>query len=259
MLTDTDDGKAAFHLIEKFHNEDDGYIGGHFYNEWQALTCRYEEVEEKPLSELRKEYYNERMLEHENPSLWLVQMERQKAKLCKMGYKIEDEAFLMDVLEALPLNNDKSTMNPYQIKKQFLLQGIEKEQWELAKITKELSQVYADNYRDKKTSSKEDGGEKGFFVSNKTVCHECGQMGHKKINCKNKNRTHNGNSNKYNHSGSRGRHSGGRSNYPGNRNGRGGGRGRGYSRYPPRQQEQEGPMFQGTCDHCGRKGHKKEK
>ena len=46
IVTTTSRGKAAFHLIEKFHSVDSGYAGGHFYNEWTALTKRYEVIEE---------------------------------------------------------------------------------------------------------------------------------------------------------------------------------------------------------------------
>ena len=30
----TEKGKAAFYLVEKFHNADDGHAGGHFKKEW---------------------------------------------------------------------------------------------------------------------------------------------------------------------------------------------------------------------------------
>ena len=33
----TEEGKAAFFLIERFHDAESGYAGGHFTNEWKAL------------------------------------------------------------------------------------------------------------------------------------------------------------------------------------------------------------------------------
>ena len=120
ILTSTDGGKAAFYLIGKFHTDENGFSGGHFYWEWSALVSRYEDVEEKTLSQLRKEYCNMRMEETENPSLFVVDMERKCIKLNKKGYKIEKEAFLEDLLEALPENQDPKIMNPHQMEKRLL-------------------------------------------------------------------------------------------------------------------------------------------
>ena len=102
ILTDTTKGKAAFHLIKKFHNTDDGYAGGHFYKEWAALIQRYEETETRPVAELKIEYYNSSMKETEDPTLYVIELERRKIKLGKKGYKIEDSAFLEDILSKLP-------------------------------------------------------------------------------------------------------------------------------------------------------------
>ena len=53
--------KAAFHLIEKFHSVDSGYAGGHFYNEWKALTQRYKVIEEDRMEDLQTTFYSAQM------------------------------------------------------------------------------------------------------------------------------------------------------------------------------------------------------
>ena len=88
IQTNADKGKAAFHLIEKFHNVDDGYSGGHFHKEWHALIERCEEVEVKSKSDLKREHCNSKMKETEDPRLFIVEMERKRIKLAKKGCQI---------------------------------------------------------------------------------------------------------------------------------------------------------------------------
>ena len=64
----TEEGKAAFFLIERFHDAVSGYAGGHFTNEWKALTSRYEEVQVKSLRDQKEEYYSEKMDWDDHPT-----------------------------------------------------------------------------------------------------------------------------------------------------------------------------------------------
>jgi hypothetical protein len=81
IYTTTEKGQAAFHIIEKYHESATGYAGGHFYREWQALIRKFEVVKVETLTDLKKEYHNSKMSKNEEPSLFIVKMERLKIKL----------------------------------------------------------------------------------------------------------------------------------------------------------------------------------
>ena len=55
ILVDTEKGKAAFALVESFHNADDGFAGGHFKEEWDALCEWYEDVEADDVDLIEKD------------------------------------------------------------------------------------------------------------------------------------------------------------------------------------------------------------
>jgi hypothetical protein len=40
ILVDSEKGKAAFAIVEAFHNPESGFAGGHFKSEWEAL-CKW--------------------------------------------------------------------------------------------------------------------------------------------------------------------------------------------------------------------------
>ena len=98
ILTETEKGQSVFYLIEKFHDAGAGFAGGQFYKEWTALTKRYEEVEAKSIADLKKEYYSAKMEDEQQPSLFIVKMERLKIKMEEKGYKIDKDEFLRDIL-----------------------------------------------------------------------------------------------------------------------------------------------------------------
>ena len=118
--TTTSRGKAAFHLIEKFHDVDSGYAGGHFYNEWQALTKRYEVIEEDRVEDLLSTFYSMQMGIDQQPSLFLVEMEQLRTKLKKKGHTLSDEEFVKQILTRLPKGTERDKMGPYQVARRFI-------------------------------------------------------------------------------------------------------------------------------------------
>jgi len=75
IKTDTDRGKAAFHLVEKFIDKSDGYAAGHFIKAWKAMAKRYEDKDTVSVAELKQEYYDLKMKASEQPALLIVRWE----------------------------------------------------------------------------------------------------------------------------------------------------------------------------------------
>jgi len=225
ILTDTEKGQSVFYLIEKFHNAKAGYAGGQFYKEWMAMTKRYEEVESKSIADLKEEHCGAKMRDDQQPSLFIVQMERLKIKMEEKGHEISDENFLLDMLSKLPESKSSSMMNPYQIKKLFIKEKMTGRH-DLDMLTIDLEKTYAENIEDTKDKKGSNELEKGFYTSGKTFkgkCYNCGKMGHMGKDCRSKD-IKKGNNNRN-----------------GSYNNRNGG---------PKKR------FMGTCNGCGKVGHK---
>ena len=180
LLTNAERGQSVFYLIEKFHNaKAGGSAGGQFYKEWMAMTTRYEEVESKSIADLKEECYGAKMRDDQQPSLFIVQMERLKIKMKEKGHDVNEEDFLLDILSKLPESRSSSMMNPYQIKKLFI-----KEKLMSActpdMLTIDLEKTHIENIEETKNKKGLNEGEKGFYTSGKTLkgkCYNCGKMG----------------------------------------------------------------------------------
>ena len=222
-MTETEKGQSVFYLIEKFHDVHDGYAGGQFYKEWEALTKRYEEVESKSLADLKEDYYGAKMTMDQQPSLFVVKMERMKIKMKEKGFKISEEDFINDVLSKLPESKDPKSMNPYQIKKLFIKEKMTSG-YTLDDMTTDLEKTYVEDVEDKIEKSTQNAeGEKAFYTPGKTFkgkCNKCGKMGHKGRDCRS-------------------------SNYKKNP-------GKGGS-----NDNEKKKKFTGDCYHCGKPGHTK--
>ena len=107
ILTDTDEGKATFLLVEKFVNKKE-YAGGNFPKMWAAMKRRFEDTDTATSSDLKQEYYDLKMGEDELPSLFIVKCERARQKLQELEdpHEITDETFMKDILAKLPKSKD---------------------------------------------------------------------------------------------------------------------------------------------------------
>lgn len=75
------------------------------------------------------------------------------------GYKVDKQAFLEDLFEALPKHEDPKIMNPCQMEKRLLKDKIRDtmQVCNLEKVTKDPSNVHTLHCKDKEESN--DGGE----------------------------------------------------------------------------------------------------
>ena len=251
IVTTTKQGQAVFDLLAKHHNAKKGFVGGHFYKEWQALIRRYESVDVQKLEHLKSEYYSEHMDLMESPSVFVTRMERLKDRLCQFGHQIDDTTFLKEVLGRLPKSKDPSHLGPYQARLDKWFDKIAEcekkkdDSFVMEDLVLELELVHAEIQEAKKKGSSSGAGERGFYSASrqfKGKCHKCGQLGHKRDDCpenrENRNRTN------------------------GRRPARGPGTGRSnYGRGRPngnrRNQQGSNERFNGVCFHCKKRGHKK--
>ena len=190
IVTDTEKGQSVFYLVEKFHNTQDGYAGGQFHKECTAMTTRCEEVESKSIADRKEEHYGAKMRDDQQPSLFIVQMERLKIKMKEKGHDISEKDFLLDILSKLPESRSSSMMNPYQIKKLFIKEKLTAG-YNLDMLTIDLEKTHVENIEEMKNFKKGSSeGEKGFYASGKTFkgkCYNCGKMGHMGKDCRSKN------------------------------------------------------------------------
>ena len=98
-------------------------------------------MEAKSKLDLKREHCNSRMKETEDPSLFVVMMERRRIKLAKKGCKVDDPNFLDDILSALPENENARVMNPHQMKKQMIKKAVSEGNVKLAELSRELTDV----------------------------------------------------------------------------------------------------------------------
>jgi hypothetical protein len=120
IQTDSDSGKAAFHLVEKFMNKNEGYAGGNFKKAWAALEKRFKERDTISKADLKQGYYDLKMKVNEQPALFIVKLERMKQKLEDHGHKISDEDFLTDILAKVPKGTSSENLGPYQIERRLI-------------------------------------------------------------------------------------------------------------------------------------------
>ena len=78
------------------------------------MTTRHEEVESKSIADLKEECHGAKMKDDQQPSPFIVQMERLKTKMKEKGHDINDQDFLNDISSELPESKSSAMMNPHQ-------------------------------------------------------------------------------------------------------------------------------------------------
>ena len=79
--TTTEDGEAAFAIVEEFIDESAGYAGGNFPLAWEALKAEYEDKDTIDATDLKQSYYDAKMKLNERPSRFLNKMKKIRKRL----------------------------------------------------------------------------------------------------------------------------------------------------------------------------------
>ena len=142
--TEKAEGKAVFYQVEQYM--DDGFAGGHFPKAWKALCDRYDETDVVDPIDLQQDYFDLKMDDVEQPSTFIVKLERQRKKLKDNGIKYGDDEFLKQILAKLPKGKD-GELGPYQVEKRNIeLQMQTKQGYGIGDLTTALEKVYKDIY-----------------------------------------------------------------------------------------------------------------
>ena len=156
-----------------------------FVKAYAALKKWYTEVEIEDLETVRQKYYDMKMSQTEQPSMFIMKMKKIQRDLKEQDYEVSDDDLVKRIFKVLPMNDEG--VGPYDAKKTELMAALEKEilanvDADNRKITidfvaKELEKIWLE--KDLGNKAITDDGEKGFYAgTNKGRCYNCGVMGH---------------------------------------------------------------------------------
>ena len=163
----------------------EGYSAGHFPKAWQELCEHFEETATLDLVDLQQEYFDMKMEEDKEPSLFIVKLERMRKKLRDNGHSISDKDFLKQVLAKLPKGKEEE-LGPYQVEKRSIVLHMEIDNnYNLGRMKNDLEKVYKDVYAERKEKDEEpDVAMAAYGRQYKGRCRKCGKYGHKSYNCR---------------------------------------------------------------------------
>ena len=190
IVTVKDEGMVIQHQVEKTMTAD--YPAGHFYKAYtKSIKSKFEEKDSETKADLLEEYYGMKMEHEEDPSVFVMKMEKLLIKLQKNhGHKIEEVDFMASILAKLPKDEkDADAMNPYQVEKRLIEKEMEKAKkdntykYDLDHLVMDLDQVYHKMHKSP-VKDKEEKALTGFVKKQfKGKCNKCGRYGHKAADC----------------------------------------------------------------------------
>ena len=234
----TKEGEVAFDLLASHQNND--YASGKFKDMWESLLDLYDAEDTGEVAARRTEYYAKKMDIEDNPKKFEIMLRVKRDELSKDGFKIQTDDYIKDLLEKLP--RKKGELGVYHEVKKATLKALKTQNHGITvkKVVDDLCEIY-DEIKNRDEDGKAKSSQETAFMMNgkqfKGRCRNCGKIGHKASGCPDKK-------------------SGGKTN--GYRNQSKGRSGYDRSSKSSRGQESQAKKkFNGSCFHCGIKGHRK--
>lgn len=223
--------KTAYGIV--YHAKTSDLPKGDAYFAWEELKDYYEPDTGATKVELLNDFNKMKLKDTStDPSQWITEMLTLRTKLKNVGYQIDEDHLMINILNKLPKDYDNVvTMCEMDMESKSLT--VKKIRTRLnAKFKKIKAQEEEEAEKKEEEALMSKGGFKKQF---KGRCKNCGRIGHKAYQCKFV-------------GGGRGRGQQGRG---------GGGRNvQGYVRSQESDKKNTTPRFDGYCLQCGKYGHK---
>jgi Reverse transcriptase (RNA-dependent DNA polymerase)/gag-polypeptide of LTR copia-type/Zinc knuckle len=203
----TSNGKVAFNLVKGCKNKD--FVDGNASMAWDRLRNKFEPQSAPSLVKMEKQFRQCALKKGQDPDVWITELEDYRMKLDELGSSISNNQFIIHILNNMT--------DDYELQ----LAMMEK------RLNDKINLLTVDEIRDDlnlrferlniKTNENNENGNNhdvAFFGGQfKGKCRNCGVIGHKARDCKNKFRQ-NGGQNSANQNG--GQNGGNQNNFQGN-------------------------------------------
>jgi gag-polypeptide of LTR copia-type/Zinc knuckle len=186
----TSNGKIAFNIVKGCRSKD--YPDGNAAVAWEKLKDKYEPVSAPSMVKLDKQFRELSLKKSQDPEVWITELEDICVRLDDMGSSISENQFMIHVLNNLTSDYD---LQLALMEKRI---GDVEKALTVEEIRADLSLCFERlNMNSSKNGDAEELEEHALFSGQfKGKCRNCGQLGHKLFQCKNRlNSSHNGSNN----------------------------------------------------------------
>ena len=187
----TSSGKVAFNLVKACKNKD--YVDGNAFMAWERLKNKFEPVSAPSLVKMEKQFRQCALKKNQDPEIWITELEDLRMKLEELGSSISDNQFMIHILNNMTSDYDlQLAMMEKRINDKMNPLTIDEIRADLNLRFERLNMELSD---DNENEGVEDLALFGGQFKGK--CRNCGAIGHKAQDCKNKtqqNGTNHGNS-----------------------------------------------------------------
>ena len=175
----TSNGKVAFNLVKGCKNKD--YADGNASLAWERLKNKYEPQSAPSLVKMEKQFRQSALKKGQDPDIWITELEDYRMKLDELGSSITENQFILHILNNMTADYDlQLAMMEKRINDKINPLSVDEIRADLNLRFERLNEKKDDN-------DNEDNQDVAFFGGQfKGKCRNCGMMGHKSINCKNK-------------------------------------------------------------------------
>ena len=188
----TSNGKIAFNLVKGCKSKD--YVDGNAATAWERLKNKYEPISAPSMVKLEKQFRDLSLKKNQDPEVWITELEDLRVRLEEMGSNISDDQFMIHILNNLT--------SDYELQLALMERrvGDKEKPLTVEEIRAELSLRFERlNMGSTNNDDKDVMEDQALFSGQfKGKCRNCGQIGHKSYQCKNRgnnNGGNNGNSN----------------------------------------------------------------
>jgi hypothetical protein len=186
MDTEESSGKVAFRIVRSAKNND--YAKGSAALAWEKLTKKYAPTTAPSRVKLSKMFYQAKLKEGQDPEEYITYLEDLRDHLDECGYKMNDEQFMVQVLNSLTKEYET------QVDRLEQKLGINLDPLDIESLREQLSlkyeRLHGDN--DSEVSKKNKEEEAVMYASDKKYkfkkqfkgrCKKCGKYGHMVKDC----------------------------------------------------------------------------